>query len=83
MCTETYGIAPEIIISGDRKSTIAYIPTHLDYMLYELVKNAMRYGDCFLEKHCMNGRLLQLLAEMVDGVMKKVKGAMEFYDATH
>ncbi len=40
---ETYGVAPEVTCTGDLQSTIPYIPTHLDYMLYELLKNAMRY----------------------------------------
>ncbi|KAL3141619.1 hypothetical protein ABBQ32_004858 [Trebouxia sp. C0010 RCD-2024] len=39
---ETYGCAPEVTCTGDLQSTIPYIPTHLDYMLYELLKNAMR-----------------------------------------
>ncbi|KAL0030420.1 hypothetical protein WJX79_003750 [Trebouxia sp. C0005] len=39
---ETYGVAPEVTCTGDLQSTIPYIPTHLDYMLYELLKNAMR-----------------------------------------
>lgn len=39
---ETYGLAPEVTCTGDLHSTIPYIPTHLDYMLYELLKNAMR-----------------------------------------
>ena len=39
---ESYGCAPEVTCAGDLQSTIPYIPTHLDYMLYELLKNAMR-----------------------------------------
>ncbi|GFR41707.1 hypothetical protein Agub_g2457 [Astrephomene gubernaculifera] len=42
VCMETYGTAPDVIVSGDPKVTIPYIPAHLDYMLYELLKNAMR-----------------------------------------
>ena len=41
---ETYGVAPEVTCTGDLQSTIPYIPTHLDYMLYELLKNAMRFA---------------------------------------
>lgn len=47
---ETYGCAPEVTCTGDLQSTIPYIPTHLDYMLYELLKNAMR---CVLELCCL------------------------------
>ncbi|BDA46288.1 [3-methyl-2-oxobutanoate dehydrogenase [lipoamide]] kinase [Coccomyxa sp. Obi] len=44
VCTETFGAAPEVVISGSsaQLATMPYIPTHLDYMLYELLKNAMR-----------------------------------------
>ena len=30
---EHYGIAPEVVVSGDASLTIPYIPAHLDYML--------------------------------------------------
>lgn len=42
VCTETFGVAPEVVLSGDTNSTIQYIPVHLDYMLFELLKNAAR-----------------------------------------
>ena len=42
ICIETYGVSPEIRLSGDKDAVISYIPTHLDYMLFELLKNAMR-----------------------------------------
>eukprot|EP00873_Tetraselmis_striata_P016162 jgi/Tetstr1/436426/TSEL_025256.t1 len=42
VCTETYGRSPEVIVSGDVRAVMPYIPMHLDYMLYELLKNASR-----------------------------------------
>ena len=47
VCVETYGVSPEIRVSGDGdvgdgREIISYVPTHLDYMLFELMKNAMR-----------------------------------------
>lgn len=45
VCTETFGRAPEVMVSSGSSSQMAsmpYIPTHLDYMLFELLKNAMR-----------------------------------------
>jgi len=48
VCIETYGAAPEILISGDLHLKVPYIPAHLDYMLYELLKNASR---AVVERH--------------------------------
>ncbi len=42
VCKETYGAAPDVRVVGDKGALVAYIPTHLDYMLFELLKNAMR-----------------------------------------
>ncbi|KAK9815106.1 hypothetical protein WJX73_007689 [Symbiochloris irregularis] len=42
VCTETYGRAPRVVITGAAHATLAYIPNHLDYMLFELLKNGMR-----------------------------------------
>ena len=44
VCRETYGIAPDVRVFGDTKLDITYIPSHLDYMLYELLKNSVRYA---------------------------------------
>ena len=40
--TETYGRAAEVEVTGDIHCLMPYIPSHLDYMLYELLKNAHR-----------------------------------------
>lgn len=42
LCSEVYGAAPEVRVSGDLGAALPYIPSHLDYMLYELLKNAVR-----------------------------------------
>lgn len=42
VCMETYGVVPEVIVSGDTSLKVPYIPAHIDYMLYELLKNASR-----------------------------------------
>eukprot|EP00571_Detonula_confervacea_P011759 CAMPEP_0172299748 /NCGR_PEP_ID=MMETSP1058-20130122/1983_1 /TAXON_ID=83371 /ORGANISM="Detonula confervacea, Strain CCMP 353" /LENGTH=444 /DNA_ID=CAMNT_0013009303 /DNA_START=361 /DNA_END=1695 /DNA_ORIENTATION=+ len=49
MCQRRYGDAPEVIVSGNLDLTFPYIPTHLHYILLELLKNAMR---ATMEKHC-------------------------------
>lgn len=48
VCTETFGMAPDIVITGGSNVDISYIPAHIDYMLYELLKNAAR---AVVERH--------------------------------
>lgn len=45
VCMEAYGIAPEVLVAGDLSARLPYLPSHLDYMLYELLKNSMRAGN--------------------------------------
>ncbi|KAJ2232986.1 hypothetical protein IWW45_004542 [Coemansia sp. RSA 485] len=42
MCDMTYGQAPDFIIDGQTDVSFRYIPSHLHYMLTELLKNAFR-----------------------------------------
>lgn len=49
----TYGASPEILIEGDETITCSYIPTHLEYILFENLKNAMR---AVVERHSSRQR---------------------------
>lgn len=42
MCTRKYGDYPEVIITGRLDLTFPYVPTHLHYIMLELLKNSMR-----------------------------------------
>jgi len=42
MCTTKYGDAPLVLINGRLDLTFPYVPTHLHYILLELLKNSMR-----------------------------------------
>mmetsp|Transcript_36542 Transcript_36542/g.83068 ORF Transcript_36542/g.83068 Transcript_36542/m.83068 type:complete len:468 (+) Transcript_36542:3-1406(+) len=41
-CERTYGVSPQYEVEGDVDVTFQYLPTHLEYILFELLKNAMR-----------------------------------------
>lgn len=49
LCEHQYGNAPRVRINGHVAARFPYIPLPLDYVLPELLKNAMRcgtYGGC-------------------------------------
>ncbi len=48
ICERTHGDAPEVTIHGRTDLTFPYIPSHIHYMLLELLKNSMR---ATVEKH--------------------------------
>lgn len=48
MCQRTFGEAPEVTVQGNLDLTFAYIPTHLHYILLEIIKNSMR---ATMERH--------------------------------
>ncbi|EKX35983.1 hypothetical protein GUITHDRAFT_155357 [Guillardia theta CCMP2712] len=51
ICQRTYGISPKYVVEGDTSILCSYIPTHLEYIIFELLKNAMR---AVCERHLMN-----------------------------
>lgn len=42
ICDIRYGKAPDYVIDGDTGATFPYIPSHMEYMLTELLKNAFQ-----------------------------------------
>lgn len=42
VCEHTYGVAPGLIINGHTHAVFPYISAPLEYILQELLKNAMR-----------------------------------------
>ena len=42
ICELKYGVRPTVVITGEAETRIAHVPTHLEYILTELLKNAFR-----------------------------------------
>lgn len=42
LCLETYGCAPAVRVAGDTAAHLPYVWGHLDYILFELLKNSLR-----------------------------------------
>ena len=42
MCRRQHGDAPDVVIVGRTDLTFPYVPSHLNYVLVELLKNSMR-----------------------------------------
>ncbi|KAJ1664967.1 hypothetical protein IW140_002766 [Coemansia sp. RSA 1813] len=42
LCEMALGDAPSFVIDGDTKAVFRYVPSHLEYMVIELLKNAFR-----------------------------------------
>mmetsp|Transcript_836 Transcript_836/g.1376 ORF Transcript_836/g.1376 Transcript_836/m.1376 type:complete len:426 (-) Transcript_836:105-1382(-) len=64
MCTRKYGDAPEVIMSGRLEQTFPYVPTHLHYILLELLKNSMR---ATVDWHGVDGDFPPIKVVIADG----------------
>lgn len=42
ICELKYGVRPRVIINGETETIFAHVPTHLEYIVTELLKNAFR-----------------------------------------
>lgn len=42
ICELRYGVRPSVIINGETETIFAHVPTHLEYIVTELLKNAFR-----------------------------------------
>ncbi|KAF8952980.1 hypothetical protein BGZ52_002686 [Haplosporangium bisporale] len=42
LCDVNYGSSPEVVINGQVDAQFTYVPVHLEYILCELLKNAVR-----------------------------------------
>ena len=64
MCERQYGEAPSVTLHGQLDNVFPYVPTHLHYILLELLKNSMR-ATC--EFHGDEGALPHIKVIVADG----------------
>jgi len=64
MCARKYGDAPEVIITGRLDMTFPYVPTHLHYIMLELIKNSMR---ATVEHHGVDAEFPPIKVVISDG----------------
>ncbi|KDQ21018.1 hypothetical protein BOTBODRAFT_100797 [Botryobasidium botryosum FD-172 SS1] len=58
---------PDVVIDGHVDTTFAYIKEHFDYMVFELLKNSMRFTRMFASRHRPNEPLPPIRATIVAG----------------
>ena len=64
MCIRKFGEAPEVTIHGRTDLTFAYVPSHIQYILLELLKNSLR---ATVETHQDSGKLPAVRIIVADG----------------
>jgi hypothetical protein len=64
MCRRTHGDAPEVTIHGRTDLTFPYVPSHISYILLELLKNSMR---ATVELHGTENNLPPIRLIIADG----------------
>jgi len=64
MCTRQHGDAPNVTVHGRVDLTFPYVPSHLHYILLELLKNSMR---ATVEYHSVDGEMPPIKVVIADG----------------
>ncbi|GMI70228.1 pyruvate dehydrogenase kinase [Hibiscus trionum] len=73
ICLREYGSAPEIVIYGDPSFTFPYVPTHLQLMVFELVKNSLRaVQERFMDSDKVAPPVRIVVAEGIEDVTIKI-----------
>eukprot|EP00930_Biecheleria_cincta_P057776 TRINITY_DN43655_c0_g1_i1.p1 TRINITY_DN43655_c0_g1~~TRINITY_DN43655_c0_g1_i1.p1 ORF type:complete len:377 (-),score=71.79 TRINITY_DN43655_c0_g1_i1:449-1579(-) len=55
LCCELYGDKPKIILEGELDTELSFVPEHLNFMLQEILKNALR---ATMERHMCGGNAI-------------------------
>ncbi|CAO2838366.1 unnamed protein product [Amaranthus hypochondriacus] len=73
VCMRHYGSAPEIDIYGDPNFTFPYVPSHLQLMVFELVKNSLRaVQERFMDSDKVAPPIRIIVADGIEDVTIKV-----------
>ena len=64
MCIRQHGDAPNVTVHGRVDLTFPYVPSHLHYILLELLKNSMR---ATVEYHSVDGTMPPIKVVIADG----------------
>lgn len=64
MCERAHGDAPDVVIQGRTDLAFSYIPSHLYYCMFELLKNSLR-ATC--EHHGVSGSMPIVKVVIADG----------------
>ncbi|MEW5314720.1 MAG: hypothetical protein WDW38_006192 [Sanguina aurantia] len=73
VCYREFGEAPEVIIHGNPDLTFAYVPSHLQQMTFELVKNSLRaVQEKYSDSHNEAPPIHLVVAEGIEDITIKV-----------
>ena len=64
LCEVRYSMSPEVTLHGKTELRFTYIPSHLQHMLFELLKNSLR---AVVELHGRSGRLPPVRVVIAEG----------------
>ena len=64
LCEVRYSMSPEVTLHGKTELRFTYIPSHLQHMLFELLKNSLR---AVVEFHGHTGRLPPVRVVIAEG----------------
>ncbi|KXZ44832.1 hypothetical protein GPECTOR_61g785 [Gonium pectorale] len=73
ICFREYGNAPQVTMLGNSDLTMAYVPSHLHHMVFELVKNSLRaVQDRYSDSDAEPPAIQVVVAEGLEDVTIKV-----------
>ncbi|GIL88266.1 hypothetical protein Vretimale_14143 [Volvox reticuliferus] len=73
ICFREYGGAPQVTVLGNTGLTMAYVPSHLHHMVFELVKNSLRaVQERYSESDLESPPIQVVVAEGLEDVTIKV-----------